>query len=1625
MPHYPTPMLSRSLRHVFVLVLFVILVTGIGLTRSAGANGTATLTVSVSSSPAGGTDFPILLGLQFNNDQYGPGVTSQFDTIYQPTDVAVDASGNVFIIDSGLSGPPRVVKYNQSGAYQTHWGSIGGIGGQFSESPNPQGIATDAAGNVYVADTGNHRIQKFNNNGVFLMAFGKNVDSVNASTGFEVCTVAADCQAGSSGGLGGEMNLPHDVTVDPNGILYVADTWNHRIQKFSAAAAFQWAVGRDVIAGNGVVIGETCTVAANCKAGTNDNWYSRQFHAPRGVAANADFVYVTDTNNNRVQVLDPDGFFEVMWGWDVDEGGPAVFEFCTSDPCPAGYAGQSISPAHQGGAMTTPVGIAVDEAGNVVVVDNGGLRFQMFHYYVDSGASPTGAFLGAWGRDVANDGADNGFEMCTTANTACKKGIIVVPFDGSFYLGGPTGAAFDASGNVLILDSNQAYRFDRVKAQVDHGENDVFTLDPGSYRVDEFVPEGWLFNGVACTGGGNPQAGGYGAAVTLAAGDDVTCTFNNYLTDTTNGSIQVAKSVPSGAGGTFTICVSGGPDDLAEECRGFVDDGATQTWRGLPPGAGYIVSEDDPGPDWVAPDDQEVSVSAATTTLVTVTNNQAAGSITVVKTNTVYGDGVPTEDWAYSGTLGNFTIDAAGGQQVFNNLTPGSYTITETPQDGFFEYSPSCGFGNGNGSGGSITFTLEPNENVTCYVDSFEEIGSVKVKKVVDGVAPDYDWLFTGDLGTFFLPAAGGEETINYNPYSGEYVYSGAYTITETVDLNYDTAVSCDTGASGDNSVTVTLGFGEDVTCTFTNTYSPPVPGSIKVTKAIVGSDYPADPEFEICVAGGPENVAEDCRAFIGDGGMSVWTGLPPGDGYNVFEREAGSWWVWPSTQTVSVNEGAQTDVTVTNVWSPPAGSIVVTKEIIGSGYPDDPTFNVCLSGPPGYECKTITGDGGTVTFTGLPDGDYTVIEDEAGLDWKEPDDQLVTVSGGGQTDVTVTNTYTPLTGKLIFHVAEEITFIDFSAFYSGSIGLGPSSEIGPSLSPDGTQVFFAGNFFGNYEIMVTETDGGAPVNLTQTDDATEYYLDLSPDGSQIAFSRQDFSASQGDLWVMNADGSNPLNITNSDLATEEMPAWSPDGTRIAFVRDLDIWVMDADGGNQLQLTSGSDGETNPAWSPDGSRIIFNRGSDRSDLVLIDSDGTDEEYLTHNPEQVFDITPEYSPDGRHIAVGSFSDGLFIMEADGSNKSPVLGSPDFGGDPDWRTTPTTGALRVTKFIHGSGYPADPSFEVCLTGGSIGATPDCKTITGDEGTVRWSNLAPADDYTVTESDAGPDWEIGSPQTGLSVVAGQRTDVILHNTWEGGGGDPSVFYITPGGRGRVGGIAFEAADILRYDRTANQWQMVYDGSARGTREKISAFTMLGDGSLLLVWGSNQRVTIGGTLVTVKPHDVVRFIPDTPGSFPLSAGTYELYVSGAAVGLTTNAEKIDAIDSNGDRLYLSTTGNAAVGPGNSITAQDEDVLSLDQPSLEWSPALELNGTAIPGMSGEDVNGYWRDFPGGNRYLTIAGSFTIGNTTFGRIKGNGKSIVLLTPDGDAPGGYVPSLVTWLAPGVSFPSTVVGIELAR
>jgi len=83
-----------------------------------------------------------------------------------PDAVATDAAGNVYVADGGNN---RIQKFTPSGAFLTKWGSLGTGDGQFS---SPEGVATDPAGDVYVADYGNDRIEKFTAAGAFLAKFG-------------------------------------------------------------------------------------------------------------------------------------------------------------------------------------------------------------------------------------------------------------------------------------------------------------------------------------------------------------------------------------------------------------------------------------------------------------------------------------------------------------------------------------------------------------------------------------------------------------------------------------------------------------------------------------------------------------------------------------------------------------------------------------------------------------------------------------------------------------------------------------------------------------------------------------------------------------------------------------------------------------------------------------------------------------------------------------------------------------------------------------------------------------------------------------------------------------------------------------------------------------------------------------------------------------------------------------------------------------------------------------------------------------------------------------------------------------------------------------------------------------
>ena len=364
-----------------------------------------------------------------------------------PHAVATSAAGNVYVADADNN---RIQSFDSAGNFELTWGrgvnattggnlctaasgdtcqagSIGGLGGEFS---SPSGVATSAAGNVYVADADNNRIQRFDSAGTFELMWGK---SVNATTGGNLCTAASGdtCQAGSVGALGGEMNGANAVATDASGNVYVVDAENNRIQKFDSAGTFERAWGKDV---NGGGVFGTCTTAPSCQAGSVGG-LGGEMNLPHslaiGVGGN---VYVVDADNNRIQRFDSAGIFELMWGKGVNA--TTSGNLCTAvsgDTCQAGAVGGL------GGEMNGPRGVAIGAGGKVYVADYFNDRIQRF--------DTAGNFELTWGRGVNATTSGN---LCTAVSSdTCEAGT-----GGELggEMTGPHAVGTDAGGNVYVAD---------------------------------------------------------------------------------------------------------------------------------------------------------------------------------------------------------------------------------------------------------------------------------------------------------------------------------------------------------------------------------------------------------------------------------------------------------------------------------------------------------------------------------------------------------------------------------------------------------------------------------------------------------------------------------------------------------------------------------------------------------------------------------------------------------------------------------------------------------------------------------------------------------------------------------------------------------------------------------------------------------------------------------------------------------------------------------------------------------------------------------------------------------------------------------------------------------------------
>jgi DNA-binding beta-propeller fold protein YncE/uncharacterized membrane protein len=276
---------------------------------------------------------------------------------------------------------------------------LGGAGFEKGQFQAPRQIALAPDGSLYIADSLNHRIQHLSPDGQVLQVWGTYAD-----------VAQGEAPAGT-------FNEPWGVAVAPDGSVYVADTWNYRIQKFTSDGKFllMW--------GSGPAVGQD------------------QFYGPRGLAVDSlGHLFVADTGNKRIVIFDANG----------------------------NYLNEFGSPGMQLGLLDEPVDIALDSAGNVYVTDTWNQRIQVFApddtrlFYTASAEWPVEGWYGNGLENKPFITVDAAGTVSVTDPELCR--VISFSFSGKpihVWDGCVTGSAFqvpigivaDSSGGLWVSDA--------------------------------------------------------------------------------------------------------------------------------------------------------------------------------------------------------------------------------------------------------------------------------------------------------------------------------------------------------------------------------------------------------------------------------------------------------------------------------------------------------------------------------------------------------------------------------------------------------------------------------------------------------------------------------------------------------------------------------------------------------------------------------------------------------------------------------------------------------------------------------------------------------------------------------------------------------------------------------------------------------------------------------------------------------------------------------------------------------------------------------------------------------------------------------------------------------------------
>ena len=600
----------------------------------------------------------------------GDGGAATAARLRNPWGVAVDDAGNVYIADSENH---RIRKVDTDGNISTVAGTgtngFSGDGGAATAAQMdfPRGVAIDGAGNLYIADVVNERIRK-----------------VDASTG-NISTFAGTGTRGYSGDEGAataaRLYHPRGVAVDDAGNLYIVDVGNHSIRKVDGSGNISTFAGTGTRGYSG---DEGAATAARLRF-------------PADVAVDdAGNVYIADRGNLLIRKVDGSGNISTFAGTGRD-----------------GFSGD-------GGAATAarlryPSGVAVDDAGNVYIADEGNLRIRK----VD-GSGNISTFAGAGAGGVSGDG-DGG------AATAAR-------------LSNPQDVAVDNAGNVYIADSeNHRIRkvtrptpapsitasppnlsFTLPQGTAARSEQVVLTAGPGGANFTATSAQNWLT--------AQPNSG------SLNAGESKTITVTanpaSLTADTYSGQLRIAVTggAPTHVAVRLTVppppSITPSPATLSFTLpQGITTQSEQVVLTAGPGGANFTVISSDPS--WLTAQPNSGSLNAGESETITVTANRASltagphsgqlliavsgGAPTLVAVRLTV---PPPPSITASPTTLSFTLPQGAttqNKQVFLTAGPGgaNFTVTVPPDQSWLTALPNSGSLNA-GESRTITVTANP-----------------------------------------------------------------------------------------------------------------------------------------------------------------------------------------------------------------------------------------------------------------------------------------------------------------------------------------------------------------------------------------------------------------------------------------------------------------------------------------------------------------------------------------------------------------------------------------------------------------------------------------------------------------------------------------------------------------------------------------------------------------------------------------------------------------------------------------------------------------------------------------------------------------------------------------------------